>query len=142
MRRLLVLVGSFCVLSGAQTLPGWTKGKGFGWVYGKNDELGAIQAITSPQSVLRALQDVKKGRLYDLGVRVDRTSFKWPGHSPTEIISFRSPGGLTAGRDIAGFAQGERNVAFHSCALFMSDNLGTQIDGLGHITSGKDNHWY
>ena len=28
------------------------------------------------------------------------------------------------------------------CALYISDNLGTQIDGLGHITSGEDNHWY
>ena len=102
----------------------------------------SIQAIQTPDRVLRALQAVRKGKVYDLGVRVDRTSYKWPGHSPTEVVSFRSPVGLTAGRDLQGFAEGERNTAFHSCALFISDNLGTQIDGLGHITSGKDNHWY
>ena len=33
-------------------------------------------------------------------------------------------------------------MAFHSAALFISDNVGTQIDGLGHITSGADDHWY
>jgi kynurenine formamidase len=92
--------------------------------------------------VLRALREVKSGRVFDLGVRVDRTSYKWPGHSPTEVLSFRSPGGLAAGRDIPGFIDEGRNLAFHSCALFISDNLGTQIDGLGHITTGKDNHWY
>jgi kynurenine formamidase len=34
------------------------------------------------------------------------------------------------------------STAWHSCALFISDNVGTQIDGLGHITTGADNHWY
>jgi kynurenine formamidase len=33
-------------------------------------------------------------------------------------------------------------VAWHSNALFMNDNVATQIDGLGHITTGEDNHWY
>jgi kynurenine formamidase len=126
----------------AQSLPGWTKGKGFGWVYGNSDEVGALNAINSPELILRALRDVRTGKVYDLGVRVDRTSYKWPGHSPTEIMSFRSPGGLTVGKDIGGFAEGSRNLGFHSCALFISDNVGTQIDGLGHITKGSDNHWY
>jgi kynurenine formamidase len=142
MNRLLILALCFGLCVPAQSLSGWTKGKGFGWVFGKDDEVGALRAINSPEQILRALREVRKGRVYDLGVRVDRTSYKWPGHSPTEVLSFRSPGGLSAGRDIAGFATGERNVAFHSCALFISDNVGTQIDGLGHITTGKDNHWY
>jgi kynurenine formamidase len=127
----------------AQAPPqGWTKGKGYGWVYGKSDEIGALNAIRSPESVLRALRSVRTGRVYDLGVRVDRTSYKWPGHSPMEVMSFRSPAGLKVGQDIAGFGTGDRNLAFHSCALFLSDNAGTQIDGLGHITKGADNHWY
>jgi kynurenine formamidase len=88
------------------------------------------------------VRDVKTGRIYDLGVRIDRTSYKWPGHSPTEIMSFRSPAGLRNSKDIGGFRQDARNVGFHSCALFISDNVGTQIDGLGHVTTGADNHWY
>jgi kynurenine formamidase len=31
---------------------------------------------------------------------------------------------------------------WHSCALFINDNVGTQIDSLGHVTVGDDNHWY
>ncbi|MBI1898512.1 MAG: cyclase family protein [Acidobacteria bacterium] len=126
----------------AQAPKGWTKGKGYGWVYGKQDEVGALNAINSHELILRALRDVKKGRVYDLGVRVDRTSYKWPGHSPTEIMSFRSPEGLKRGQDLEAFAKHPKQLGFHSCALFISDNLGTQIDGLGHITAGADNHWY
>jgi kynurenine formamidase len=125
-----------------QTPKRWTQGKGYGWVYGKDDEVGALNAINTPELILRALRDVKTGRVYDLGVRVDRTSYKWPGHSPTEILSFRSPEGVKRDRDIGGFVDHPKQLAFHSCALFISDNLGTQIDGLGHITTGPDNHWY
>ena len=143
MRRPFVLLCLMSTFVGAQTPPrGWTQGKGFGWVYGKTDEVGSLNAIQSPETVLRALREVKTGRVFDLGVRVDRTSYKWPGHSPTEITSFRSPAGLAAGKDIGGFGEGDRNLGFHSCAMFISDNVGTQIDGLGHITKGADNHWY
>jgi kynurenine formamidase len=33
-------------------------------------------------------------------------------------------------------------TAWHSCALFINDNIATQIDGLGHATEGADDHWY
>jgi kynurenine formamidase len=143
MTKLLGIAFLSAAMLCAQTAPkGWTRGKGYGWSYGPKDEVGALNAINSAEQILRALRDVKNGRVYDLGVRVDRTSFKWPGHSPTEIISFRSPNGLSAGKDLAPFTETKLNVRFHSCALFISDNVGTQIDGLGHITSGKDHHWY
>jgi kynurenine formamidase len=127
-----------CVTALAQDMPkGWTKGKGFGWVYGKEDEIGALQAINTPQQILRALGEVKNGRVFDLGVRVDQRSFKWPGHSPTQIMSYRSPHGTKLTKEM-----GSGTTGWHSCALFISDNLGTQIDGLGHITTGNDDHWY
>ena len=140
--RYAVLTLLLCGMLAAQTPRGWTKGKGFGWVYGNADEVGALNAVNTPAQVLRALRDVKTGRVYDLGVRIDRTSYKWPGHSPTEIMSFRGPHGLRTGKDIPTFQNDARNIGFHNCALFISDNVGTQIDGLGHITTGADNHWY
>jgi kynurenine formamidase len=121
---------------------GWRQGKGYGWIWGGDDEVGALNAIRSPEQVLAVLKSIRTGRVFDLGVRVDRTSYKWPGHSPTEVISFRSPEGVKRGRDISGFEKHPRQLGFHSCALFISDNIGTQIDGLGHITTGKNNHWY
>jgi putative cyclase len=140
-----IAIGAMLLLSGgfiAAQQRGWTKGKGWGWIWGRNDEVGALNAVTSPASVLRALREVKTGKVYDLGVRVDQTSYKWPGHSPTQIISYRSPEGVHRGKDIEAFATSRKRIGFHSCALFISDNVGTQIDGLGHITSGADNHWY
>ncbi|MDR3633795.1 MAG: cyclase family protein [Isosphaeraceae bacterium] len=122
---------------------GWTKGKGWGWVWGKDDEIGALNAMTDA-SRAAALALAKRGETFDLGMTYSRRSFKWPGHSPGEIITFRSPDGIQRMRD-ADAPPDEQNtdrVFWHSAALFMNDNVATQIDGLAHITAGADNHWY
>lgn len=125
----------------SRSLPGWTPGKGFGWVWGAEDQVGALNAVTNPAYVLRTLQSVKTGKVYDLGVPLNDASYKWPGHSPTSLVTYRAPSATKRGgaNPMAGHPRG---LAWHSLALYMSDNLGTQIDGLGHITTGADNHWY
>jgi kynurenine formamidase len=126
-----------------QARKGWTPGKGYGWVWGKEDEVGALNTL-GPADVRQALSLAKQGKVYDLGITYDRTSFKWPGHSPGEIMTFRGPEGVKRQKDHP-FTQGpgnSRGTAWHSGALFISDNVGTQIDSLGHITSSEDNHWY
>ena len=138
-----MILMSACILTAQTATPrGWIKGKGYGWVYGPADEVGALNAINTPAQILTALRSVKTGQVYDLGVPVDRQSFIWPGHSPTQIMSYRSPAGVKTQRDNPAFAGNARGTAWHSCALFMSDNVGTQIDGFGHITKGADDHWY
>jgi kynurenine formamidase len=122
---------------------GWTKGKGWG-PWGKDDEVGSLNAM-SPASVRAALSLVKEGKVYDLGVNYDAESFKWPGHSPGVIMTYRGPEGIKRQGDFKPAADPKLNpekIAWHSCALFINDNVGTQIDGLGHITQGDDNHWY
>ena len=54
---------------------GWKQGQGWGWIWGKNDEVGSLNAVT-PAMVLKAMSLVKQGKVYDLGVTYDRTSFK------------------------------------------------------------------
>lgn len=127
----------------SQSIKGWKKGRGWGWIWGKDDEVGALNAV-SPQMVLKALSLVKQGKVYDLGIAYDRTSYKWPGHSPGEILSFRTPEGVKRQKDLdfTSPATNKAGLAWHSCALFINDNVATQIDGLGHITAGDDNHWY
>ena len=124
-------------------LKGWKKGRGWGWVWGKDDEVGSLNAMT-PQAVLEAIGLVKQGKVYDLGIDYDRTSYKWPGHSPGEIISFRTPEGVKRQQDLDFTAPSVNPalLAWHSCALFINDNVATQIDSLGHVTTGEDNHWY
>ena len=122
---------------------GWTKGKGWGWVWGKDDEVGALNAMTDA-SRAAALTLAKRGETFDLGMTYSRRSYKWHGHSPGEILTFRSPDGIQRMKDEDAppeSANADR-VFWHSAALFISDNVATQIDGLAHITAGEDNHWY
>lgn len=147
MKRTIALLAAALYIvalpSFAQSLKGWTQGKGFGWVWGPDDTTGALNAILTPERILKSFQSVKTGKVYDLGVPLDQSSYKWPGHSPTSIVSYRGPEGVKRGGDIPGMGEEHpKKLAFHSCALYISDNLGTQIDGLGHITTGEDNHWY
>lgn len=120
----------------------WEKGSGWGWIWGGGDEVGALNAM-NPQTVVKAFKLVKKGTIYDLGLTYDRASYKAAVHSPGEIISFRTPEGVKRQKDLP-FYRGKDALtsAWHSCALFINDNVATQIDGLGHITTGDDNHWY
>jgi kynurenine formamidase len=128
--------------SQAAGLKKWQKGKGWGWVWGKDDEVGALNEMTDA-SRLAALQAAKQGKVYDLGVAYDRTSYKWPGHSPGEIISFRTPEGVKRQADLPALVtDNPTKTAWHSAALFVNDNVATQIDGLGHATEGDDDHWY
>ena len=122
---------------------GWTKGKGWG-PWGKDDEVGSLNAMT-PATIKAALGLAKTGKVYDLGINYDAESFKWPGHSPGAIVTFRGPEGIRRQGDFKPAADPKLNpdkVGWHSCAMFISDNIATQLDGLGHITVGDDNHWY
>jgi kynurenine formamidase len=127
----------------APTVKGWLKGKGWGWIWGKEDEVGALNGLTA-ESRAAALKLATRGEVFDLGLTYSRRSFKFPGHSPGEIITFRSPDGIRRMQD-ADAPRPESNpdsVYWHSAALFISDNVATQIDGLAHITAGTDDHWY
>ena len=121
----------------------WKQGTGWGWVWGKEDEIGALNELTD-ESRAAALRLATSGKVYDLGITYSRRSYKWPGHSPGEIISFRSPGGVAAQKDVPVIdpTQNPSRTLWHSNALFINDNVATQIDGFGHIVLGEDSHWY
>src|SRR5262245_47854418 len=124
------------------SIKGWKQGTGWGWVWGQGDEVGSLNAMTD-QSRGAALRLAQQGKVYDLGVTYSRRSYKWPGHSPGEIISFRSPGGENAQKEnIADHATNSSVTRWHSNALSINDNVATQIDGLGHITLGAEHPGY
>ena len=146
----IVVAASLAVVlagpSGAQDagMKKWVKGKGWGWVWGPADEAGNLNEMTDATR-LAALKLVTQGKAYDLGLPYDRTSFKWPGHSPGEIMSFRTPAGVKSQKDLAFTLPESGNTggtAWHSSALFISDNVATQIDGFGHITHGPNDEMY
>ena len=117
----------------------WEKGKGWGWVWGEDDELGNLNEL-SPELTLKALSKVKEGNVYDLGLAYDRRSYKFVGHSSGEIMSFRTPEGLLlhpGDKELAFVEEGNSlKTTWASNALFISDNVATQIDSLGHIYEG------
>jgi kynurenine formamidase len=121
-------------------MAGWQKGKGWGWIWGAADEIGALNAIT-PESILGAMKLVQQGKIADLGLLVDRSSYRAGGHAPTEIMSYRTP----HGEKVAGLVlPGANEPRWHSTVIFSGDNVGTHLDSLGHITigQGEDIHWY
>jgi kynurenine formamidase len=149
MAKRLVVLGLLVAVALAWTLPAaagpmkWVKGKGWGWVWGPDDEIGTLNEL-NPEVTLAAARLITTGKVYGLGQVVDRTTPRWPGHNPFELISFRSPGGVTRQLDFP-FVKPEvntTNTLWHSALIIVSDNLGTQIDLLSHITMGQDNHWY
>jgi kynurenine formamidase len=139
----LVFVAGWLIAQDASTpsLKKWQRGKGWGWVWGKEDEVGSLNELTDA-SRLAAVKLVTTGKTYDLGITYDRRSYKWPGHSPGEIIAFRTPEGVKRQSDLPFVRTDPSKTAWHSCALFMNDNVATQIDGLAHATEGDDDHWY
>ena len=125
------------------SIEGWRKGVGWGWIWGARDEVGALNAMTN-ETVRDAMRLAQNGKIYDLGITYGRNSYKWPGHSPCEVMTFRTPEGVARQKD-HDFTLPNVNpsrTAWHSCAVFISDNVATQIDGLGHIAVGEDHHWY
>ena len=122
----------------------WEKGKGWGWVWGDDDQLGNLNEL-GPELTRKALSLVKEGKTYDLGLAYKRSSYRFAGHNPGEIISFRTPTGMFSQNDLADVRSEEGNslnTTFTSNALFISDNVATQIDTLGHIYEGDPPHAY
>ena len=121
----------------SEPIRGWQKGKGWGWIWGKDDEVGSLNALSNA-SRAAALSLATRGEVFDLGLTYSRRSYKWPGHSPGEIITFRSPDGIRRMQDpdAPPPSRTRDHVYWHSAAMFISDNVATQIDGLAHITAG------
>ncbi len=118
--------------------PGWQRGEGWGWIWGDEDEIGALNAMTA-ETTLAALSAPKHGAVYDLGVALDRGSFLWPGHVGTEVLTFRTAEGIKRSGD---FGEPDEGMSFFTSMITLSDHAGTQLDGLCHATKGADNHWY
>jgi hypothetical protein len=118
---------------------GWKQGEGWGWIWGETDQIGALNAVT-PDAIVASLGRVTSGRVFDLGVTVERRSFLGPFHAHTEVVGFRSAEGLR--RELEEFGVETGGVSFNTTMVLISDHAGTQIDGLCHATFGPDDHWY
>ena len=113
-------------------------------MWGDEDQLGNLNEL-GPELTMKALSLVKEGKAYDLGLKYKRSSYRFAGHNPGEIISFRTPTGMLNQRDqnqVIGEKVNALNTTWTSNALFISDNVATQIDTLGHIFEDDPPHAY
>lgn len=126
-------------MSSGTTIKGWERSRGWGWVWGDGDEVGALNALTA-ETTLAAMREVTQGKVFDLGVVMDKTSYLAPAHVGTEVVAYRTPLGLL-NEGIPGFDD-RAGISFNTSMVVISDHAGTQIDGLCHATFGEDRHWY
>jgi kynurenine formamidase len=101
--------------------------------------------LTPPaSSVLRAIAAVRTGNSYDL----DSGRFPgmpiWAGHPPFQVVSYRTPAGLTNQGDQEWLAPGNNkpNIKFISELIIAGCHSGTHMDALAHITCGDENSWF
>lgn len=102
--------------------------------WGPDDQRGAANRLT-PQKVQEAAALIRQGRVYSLG-RVYEHGMPLPGK---RHFSLTIPGSPTGGPD------GENRIVHHD-DLFSGEigQIGTQLDGLGHIgvRMGGDDYFY
>ena len=117
-------------------VPGWERGRGWGWIWGSDDELGALNAMT-PESTREAFAGIAHGRVLDLGLNIDRTSYVNPAHPSTMVTTYLTAQGLTRSEGLD-----PTQISFNTSLVLISDHAGTQLDGLCHATFGEDDHFY
>lgn len=102
--------------------------------WGADDQRGAVNRLT-PQNVLAAKELIRTGQIYQLG-RMYEHGMPLPGK---RHFSLTIPGSPTGGPD-------GRNRVVHHDDLFSGEigQIGTQLDGLGHIgvRMGGDDFFY
>ena len=104
--------------------------------FGPDDEVGRLNWI-DPASVKNTASLIKKGKIYNLGMVVDRNSPNWPGHPPFEMVTFRSPYGEWAQRDQGWlFENNDAEISFASELTIHCQHTGTHMDGIAHVVMG------
>lgn len=98
--------------------------------WGPSDEIGAANRI-NPESVLKAVQLVKTGRTYPLGIVIDSTT---PAFAPRGLsLTVVQPNQQEGARPMQG-------VTYNDDIFTGWLGIGSQLDGLGHL--GLNGRYY
>lgn len=99
--------------------------------WGPNDEIGAANFLT-PAKVLEAAKLIKTGKVYALGIVVDRDTPAFPPRSLS--VTVLQP------NQAKGASFGENKMTYNDDIFTGWLGIGTQLDGLGHL--GIDGVYY
>jgi kynurenine formamidase len=104
--------------------------------FGPDDEVGRLNWI-NPAMVKDAARLIKKGKIYNLGMIVDRYSPNWPGHPPFEMITFRSTVGETNQADQGWLLKNnDAQISWVSEMTIHCQHTGTHMDAIAHVVMG------
>ncbi|WP_295361592.1 cyclase family protein [uncultured Pseudoramibacter sp.] len=126
--------------------------------YGLDDEVGALNQITNPETVIHALSLVKEGQVYDLETERFKGMNMWQGHCGFEMVTYATPSGrqrmqsANINNAYSFYAPGgifdsdsnapQYNMGLNTEMLISPLHIGTHIDSLCHFSAGEDNHIY
>ena len=98
--------------------------------WGADDEIGNINLIT-PQSILKAVELIRTGKVYSLGITIDSST---PAFAPRGLsLQVVQPGQQESARPL-------QNVTYNDDVFQGWFGIGSQLDGLGHL--GVDGMYY
>jgi kynurenine formamidase len=102
------------------------------WVWGEGDELGAGNLMT-PDSILAALEKVKKGEIVDLSHDVAMGNPSIPPIQTPYVMTLSSTSANSERMIREGFGA-ENAIGFYLERIEMTTHVSTHIDALGHAT--------
>ncbi len=107
------------------------------------DEIGALRRIGS-SDVLRALEMVRRGVIYDLDPGRFPGMPLYPGHPAYQMVTYRSSRGIRVNADFPVFApeQNPVNQGATTEITIACQHTGAHLDSLAHQSVGPDDHWY
>ena len=120
----LAFAGVFAI--GTASAQDWTESP-----YGPEDEIGAANKLT-PELALAAAGLVTEGKVYSLGVTLDKFTPAYPPRSMSIAVLQPQQAGSQG--------LGETNTTYNDDIFMGWLGIGSQIDGLGHI--GVDHVYY
>jgi kynurenine formamidase len=92
--------------------------------------------------IVAASRLVRSGRHYSLAVPRYRGMPLFPGHPAFEVLSFRTPHGITVAGEEPWGPGNDAQLRYMSELIMSTAHSGAHVDALAHMTIGPDAHWY
>ncbi len=93
-------------------------------------------------AIVAASRLVRTGRHYSLAVPRFRGMPLFPGHPAFEVLSFRTPHGISVAGEQPWGPGNDAQLGYMSELIMGTAHSGAHIDALAHMTIGPDARWY
>lgn len=104
-------------------------------------EIGVAGRIPD-EMVVRAMRLARRGRRFSLAAPRFPGMPLFPGHPAFQVMSYRTPRGLSVAGDKPWGPYNDAKLGFMSELVIASMHSGAHIDALAHMTLGDEGRWY